>query len=182
MAACAEIVGDVTPPFRFHEIDRAEMASGAGSGGGAPEPDPGRGGGPARLEFVGGVAAAFAAGHGYCGRAPITPRGPARRPRPGLWRRSWRGPAGGIGHAASLEAATSWPRRECRGGAPPPQSVVLQGPDDAWETTGTLHPNELGHLAMARAFLALLRALVRSRRRNGTVPPRWVVGSGSPTA
>jgi len=142
---CEEILGDVTPPFRFHEINRAEQQEGLD-----------RVVGPLNriLEdaavrhswgLVGGVAEAFASGHGYC----------AGRPDYSLL------PGEGTGldwfrHPAGLDAATalSWPGVSWYRTAA--QSVRLQGPDSAWESAGTLHPNELGHLAMVDALLAAL--------------------------
>jgi lysophospholipase L1-like esterase len=154
--ACREIVGDVTPPFGFHEIDEAEMAA---AGDRVVRPlnrilaeAAGRHG----WRFVTGIAAAFGAGHGYCARRPdyappagrgeagsLLPAGPAGTSR---W---YRHAASGEAAMALLAPGVSWWRTAA-------QSVVLQGPDDAWETTGTLHPNELRHLALARALLAVL--------------------------
>jgi lysophospholipase L1-like esterase len=153
-AACGEIVGDVTPPFRFHEIDRAEMAAGWAR---VVEPlnrilaeAAARHG----WEFVGGASAAFAAGHGYCALRPDYAPGAGEAAPAGLLQTALAGSGRWYRHSASLQAATalaapgvSWWRTAA-------QSVVLQGPSDAWETMGTLHPNELGHLAMAQALLA----------------------------
>ena len=153
-AACSEIVGDVTPPFRFHEIDRAEMAAGRAR---VVEPlnrilaeAAARHG----WEFVGGVSAAFAAGHGYCGLRPDYPAGAGEAASAGPLETVLAGTGRWYRHGASLDPGTvlaapgvSWWRTAA-------QSVVLQGPADAWETMGTLHPNELGQLAMARAFLS----------------------------
>ena len=154
VAACSEIVGDVTPPFRFHEIDRAEMAAGRAR---VLEPlnrilaeAAARHG----WEFVGGVSAAFAAGHGYCGLRPDYSAGAGQAASAGPLETVLAGTGRWYRHGASLNAGAvlaapgvSWWRTAA-------QSVVLQGPADAWETMGTLHPNELGQLAMARAFLS----------------------------
>jgi lysophospholipase L1-like esterase len=154
-AACREIVGDVTPPFRFHEIDRAEMAVGRAR---VVEPlnrilaeAAARHG----WEFVGGLSAAFAAGHGYCGLRPDYSTGSGEPGWAGFLQAIPAGPGRWYRHGASPEAAAalaapgvSWWRTAA-------QSVALQGPADAWKTMGTLHPNELGHLAMARALLAV---------------------------
>jgi hypothetical protein len=150
---CPEIAGDLTPPFGFHEIDGAEqsaaralvlqplnrlLAEAAARHG---------------WVYVGGVAAAFADGHGYCADPPsygpevaagASPFGGALAALyPGRW----------YHHPASFEQAglpdgtgVSWYRTAA-------QSAILQGPAARWDTTGTLHPNELGHLAMAGALL-----------------------------
>ncbi|MBP1632441.1 MAG: hypothetical protein H6Q11_729, partial [Acidobacteria bacterium] len=74
--ACGEIVGDVTPPFRFHEIDRAEMAAGRER---VVQPlnrilaeAAARHG----WHFVAGVAERFS-GHPYCGARPSYSEGSA---------------------------------------------------------------------------------------------------------
>lgn len=155
-AACREIVGDVTPPLGFHEIDEAEMAAGRARVVGPLNQILAAAAGRHGWGFIGGVAAQFGAGHGYCASRPDYGEGTGRGEAAGL---QLTGPAGTsrwYRHGASLEAAmaladpgVSWWRTAA-------QSVVLQGPGDAWETTGTLHPNELGHLATARALLAAL--------------------------
>lgn len=150
---CPEIAGDLTPPFGFHEIDTLEasaarslvlqplnlvLAEAASRHG---------------WTYVSGVATAFAAGHGYCGTipfyAPTTNRElpGATGAFPGLSSEQW------YRHPATLDPAgapdgpgVSWYRTAA-------QSAVLQGPASRWDTTGTLHPNELGHRAMARALL-----------------------------
>jgi lysophospholipase L1-like esterase len=154
--ACREIVGDVTPPFRFHEIDRAEMAAGRAR---VVEPlNRSLAEAAARhgWEFVGGLSPAFAAGHGYCGLRPDYSPVSGEPGSAGFLQNISAGVGRWYRHGASPEAAAalaapgvSWWRTAA-------QSVALQGPADAWETMGTLHPNELGHLAMARALLAVL--------------------------
>ncbi|MCU0282119.1 MAG: hypothetical protein MUE66_09970 [Acidimicrobiia bacterium] len=145
---CGEIVGDVTPPFRFHEINRAEQEQG-----GTRVVQPlNRAVADAAARhgwiLVAGVAEAFAAGHGYCGsipRYPVAAGGTGR----------WSGVDGWYRHPAALAGdvaegpGVSWYRTAA-------QSVLLQGPDTAWDSTGTLHPNELGQAAMAGALLELL--------------------------
>ncbi|MFH1330295.1 MAG: hypothetical protein ABIJ48_06585 [Actinomycetota bacterium] len=151
---CGEIVGDATPPFRFHEINRAEQEEGL-----------------ARVVrplnrilaaaasrhgwgFVGGVAEGFAAGHGYCGTRPAYSSAtgePTGSPASGAGgTRSW------YRHPAGLEAAQALTGEGVGWYRTATQSVVLQGPGTAWDTAGTMHPNELGHLAMARSLLAAL--------------------------
>jgi hypothetical protein len=145
---CPEIVGDVTPPFGFHEIDREEQAAARervlGPLNRILEEAASRHG----WTFVGGLAAAFASGHGYCEAAP----------------RYWEG-GGGL---LAGTAPAAWYRNPAAAADEPPagrgtawyrtaaQSVILQGPDDAWQTMGTLHPNEQGHLAIAGALLQAL--------------------------
>ena len=153
---CREIVGDVTPPMRFHEISRAEgrlgvtdvlkplnlkLAEVAAAHG---------------WRFVAGVDVAFANGHGYCAPWPVYGYPEDYEDVPGFavsqldlpdgWYRNpgrFSGPAqlGGVG--------ISWYRTAS-------QSVVLQGPEAPFNTSGTLHPNEVGHAAIARLVLARL--------------------------
>ncbi|MBS1195900.1 MAG: hypothetical protein H6R33_620, partial [Actinobacteria bacterium] len=103
--------------------------------------------------FVDGVAAAFGAGHGYCMAAPDYRTGggdaapatvaPYTRLAPEGW---YRHPMLEDLGPFLAEPAVSWYRTAA-------QSVVLQGPAARWDTRGTLHPNELGHLAMAGFLL-----------------------------
>ncbi len=146
---CGEIVGDVTPPFRFHEINRAEQEQGVTR---VVQPlNRALADAAARhgWTLVAGVAEAFAAGHGYCGSGPRYPAAAGGTgPGPGCGRLvppSRRPRAGDVAAAPGV----SWYRTAA-------QSVLLQGPEAAWDTTGTLHPNELGQLAMAGALLELL--------------------------
>lgn len=150
---CREIAGDLTPPFGFHEIDTGEQAAAV-----ARVLDPlNRILGEAAVRhgwsFVGGVAEAFRQGHGYCAAAPRYegPNGGAGQlptPSPVV---GYRHPAQVDLHGLLAEPGLSWYRTAA-------QSVVLQGPARRWETTGTLHPNELGQLAMATAVLAAMAA------------------------
>ncbi len=109
--------------------------------------------------YVSGVAAAFGAGHDYCGTPPSYGRTTGGEPDggtgafPGLFLDHW------YRHPAEMDPAgepdgpgVSWYRTAA-------QSAVLQGPVTRWETTGTLHPNELGHRAMARAMLEAMGVL-----------------------
>lgn len=149
---CAEIAGDLTPPFGFHEIDTAEeeaavarvldplnslLAEAASRHGWA---------------VVGGVAGAFARGHGYCADPPAY-AGAGDDGGPGLPALSsapvYRHPGREDLTAFRSLPGVSWYRTAA-------QSVALQGPSARWETTGTLHPNELGHLSMAAAVLAAM--------------------------
>lgn len=151
---CREIVGDTTPPFGFHEIDRNEQALGvelllrplnqvlreAAARNG--------------WSFVDGVAEAFAAGHGYCAPWPdygypaeythTAPIGGSRLSYPEGW---FRNPGRGGGPMLVGGTDVTWYRTAG-------QSAALQGPGARFDTTGTLHPNELGHEAIARLVLA----------------------------
>lgn len=154
-STCGEIVGD-TAPLGLHEIDRSEQRLGVER---LLRPL------NATLEaaaathgwrYVGGIAEAFSAGHGYC--APWPDYGSPSEP-------------GGAGHGSpSLGDPDRWFRNPGRFGSPmlmgdgpvtwyrtAAQSATLQGPGTRYLTTGTLHPNELGHDAIARLVLAALR-------------------------
>ena len=153
---CREIVGDVTPPIRFHEISRAEGRRGVSEVVDPLNAELARAAAAHGWTFVDGVAAAFGQGHGYCAAWPdygypeeyaaapgfaasqlAFPDGWYRNPGPVL-------PAvavGGIG--------VTWYRTAA-------QSSVLQGPAAPFATTGTLHPNELGHAAIAELVLRSL--------------------------
>jgi lysophospholipase L1-like esterase len=153
---CQEIVGDVTPPFTFHEVDEREQASGV-----TRLLDPLN----ATLAdiaatydwtFVGGVASSFAAGHGYCApwpdygypdwfeRSPLVFQQRLDAPE------GWYRPPGRYGSPLLLNpGVVSWYRTAA-------QSAVLQGPVPRFLTAGTLHPNEQGHLALARLVLDAL--------------------------
>lgn len=155
--SCREIVGDATPPFGLHEIDRKEQELGVdfllGPLNEAISDAANRRG----WIFVDGVAEAFAAGHGYCAPWPDYGYPPE------------------YGHTASiggdrLSYPAGWFRNPGLGGGPmllggidvtwyrtAAQSAVLQGPGARFDTTGTLHPNEVGHDAIARLVLAAMR-------------------------
>jgi hypothetical protein len=152
-AICPEIAGDLTPPFGVHEIDSAEQAAAREL---VLEPLNQALAEAARRhgwEFVDGVADAFVEGHGYCGVAPDYRRGggdaaPATaaaytRLLPEGW---YRHPMQQDLGLFLVEPGVSWYRTAG-------QSVVLQGPGAWWDTRGTLHPNELGHLAIAGILL-----------------------------
>jgi lysophospholipase L1-like esterase len=153
---CDEIVGDVTPPLGFHEIDTFEQAEGKAR---VLEP-------LNRLlaeaasrhgwVLVDGIAAAFGAGHGYCADPPDygipagDPAEPAAVHFPLLFPEEWyRHPMHADLSDFLDEPGLSWYRTAA-------QSVALQEPGAAWDADGTLHPNELGHLAMAAALLEAL--------------------------
>lgn len=150
---CDEIVGDAAP-LGLHEINRAEQQLGR-----SEVLDPLN----AALQaaslrhewtYVGGVVAAFTDGHGYCAEWPdygypvaFTSAPSVLRDRldhPDAWYRN-----SGLSETPTQTGAVSWYRTAG-------QSVVLQGPDSRTETTGTMHPNELGHRAMANLALAVL--------------------------
>jgi len=150
---CDEIVGDAAP-LGLHEINREEQRLG-----GTEVLDPLN----ALLrdaslrhgwDFAAGGAQAFADGHGYCAEWPnygypaeLGQRLPIllhRLDYPDGWYRN-----GGLGGTERLEGPINWYRTAG-------QSVALQGPDSRVDTTGTMHPNELGHRAMADLVLAIL--------------------------
>ena len=153
---CREIVGDVTPPIRFHEISRAEGRRGVTE---VLDPLNAELASAAALQgwtFVDGVSAAFANGHGYC--APWPEYGYPERygDIPGFavspldfpdgW---YRNPGALSGPAQLGGTAITWYRTAS-------QSAVLQGPAAPFATSGTLHPNEVGHAAIARLVLRAL--------------------------
>ena len=153
---CREIVGDATPPFGFHEIDESEQEAAVSR---VLEPlnrtlarsalDHGWG-------FVGGIAEAFAAGHGYCAPWPdygypadATDAELLRGPLafPDAW---YRNPGRYSGAVLVGGSEVTWYRTA-------EQSAALQGPAAPHATSGTLHPNEIGHAFIAfRVLQALL--------------------------
>ena len=153
---CREIVGDVTPPIQFHEISRDEGRLGVTY---VVEPL------NAALEvaaaehgwlFVDGIADAFSAGHGYCAPWPNYGYPDGAFDDPGFsstvldFADSWyRNPGRLSGPVQQGGLAISWYRNAA-------QSSVLQGPAEPFATTGTLHPNEVGHAAIARIVLLRL--------------------------
>ncbi len=135
---CGEIVGDIFSPFRFLEIDRNEQQEGRTR---VIEPlNTAARDAAARhgWVFAGGVAGAFFDGHGYCAHEPDYGGGVFYR-NPGMTTLL---PVFG-------DRVTSWFRTAA-------QSSQLQGPGRRPDTTGTLHPNEFGHAAMARLALQAL--------------------------
>ncbi|HSM02882.1 MAG TPA: hypothetical protein VK960_10660 [Acidimicrobiia bacterium] len=153
---CREIVGDTASPLGFHEIDRNEQQMGVAR---ILRPLNAALEASARAHgwrYVDGIAEAFAAGHGYC--APWPDYGSPSQP-------------GGSGRGSpSLDDPDRWFRNPGRSGGPmlmgdglvtwyrtAAQSAALQGPGARYMTKGTLHPNELGHEAIARLVLAALR-------------------------
>ncbi len=149
---CSEIVGDTTPPFGFHEISAAEQELGRLRVLGPLNSTLAEAARRHGWTFVGGIAEAFAAGHGYCGNWPDYgyPEGYYDRPFPDrlAFPDGWyRHPARLNVKAEAGEPGITWYRTAA-------QSAALQGPDARRNTAGTMHPNELGHLAMARAALA----------------------------
>lgn len=154
---CHEIVGDTAPPLGFHEIDSGEQRLGVER---LLRPLNAALGEVARSHgwrYVGGIDAAFAAGHGYCAPWPdygsSTEPGGAARGRPSLGDpdRWFRNPGRNGGPMLMGNGPVSWYRTAA-------QSAALQGPGTRFLTTGTLHPNELGHDAIARLVLAARRA------------------------
>ncbi|MBI5156397.1 MAG: hypothetical protein HZA58_00135 [Acidimicrobiia bacterium] len=150
---CREIVGDVTPPIRFHEISRDEGRRGVQE---VVEPLNAELARAARAHgwiFVDGIASAFGQGHGYCAPWPDYgyPEDDAAAPGfatslldfPDAW---YRNPGPAPGSDPMGDGAVSWYRTAA-------QSSVLQGPAAPFATSGTLHPNELGHAAIAALVL-----------------------------
>lgn len=154
---CREIVGDATPPFGVHEIDRNEQQLGVDLLLGPLNDVISDAASRRGWIFVGGVAEAFAAGHGYCAPWPdygypaeyghTAPIGGARLSYPEGW---FRNPGLGGGPMLLGGIDVTWYRTAA-------QSAVLQGPEARFDTTGTLHPNEVGHDAIARLVLAAMR-------------------------
>lgn len=153
---CREIVGDTTPPFGFHEVDEQEQQWGRDLVLGPLNDAIGRAADRHGWELVPGVAAAFLAGHGYCAdwpdygyprdylAAPSLFRDPLDHPS-GWYRVP--GPYGGP--LVLNRGGVSWYRTAS-------QSAALQGPAPRFLTSGTLHPNELGHAAISRMVLGVL--------------------------
>ncbi len=155
---CDEIVGDVTAPFGFHEVDSREQAAAV-----------------ARLldplnrvlqeaatsngwTWVGGVATAYSQGHGYCAPWPNYGYPDEFEDSPLLFRQpldfpeGWYRPPGRYQSSRLLnEGQVSWYRTAG-------QSAALQGPSPRLFTSGTLHPNELGHAAISLLALSALAA------------------------
>ncbi len=132
---CGEIVGDVLAPFRFLEIDRREQQAGRTlviDPLNAVVSDAAHRHG---WELVDGIAAAFFQGHGYCAMPPVYGDDA-----------QYRNPGWDLIALDPGDRTTSWFRTAS-------QSVALQGPRVGFETTGTLHPNELGHAAIADLVL-----------------------------
>lgn len=144
---CREIVGDATPPFRFHEIDEEEQAAAIEQ---VLRPlNEVLAATAARLGwvYVGGVAEAFAAGHGYCAPWPDYTAGGDLLAGPLAFPDAWyRNPGRLSPPALSGGAEVTWYRTA-------EQSATLQGPAAPHATSGTLHPNEIGHAAIARRVL-----------------------------
>ncbi len=153
LGTCGEIVGDTTPPFRFHEIDLAEQEEGRVRVleplNGAIREAAARHG----WVYLDGVAAAFGAGHGYCAPWPDYGYPDEYTARPGFltsrldYPEGWYRNPGVGGTLPESGSDVSWYRSAA-------QSAVLQGPDARYATAGTLHPNELGHRAIAEIALA----------------------------
>ncbi|MBU1226897.1 MAG: hypothetical protein KJ698_06785 [Actinobacteria bacterium] len=150
---CDQIVGDAAP-LGLHEINRGEQRLGRSEVLDPLNADLWEAAARHDWDYVGGVVAAFTDGHGYCAEWPDYGYPPAFAQRPALlWDR--------------LDYPDAWYRHPGLAATPPRpgpvgwyrtagQSVVLQGPDSRVDTTGTLHPNELGHRAMANLALAFL--------------------------
>ena len=142
---CRAIVDDAAP-FGFHEINRSEQQDGLDRVlrplNRALEEAAIRHG----WTYVGGVADAFAAGHGYCAPWPAYGSGGRDLGDPSGW---YRNPGATGLQLQPGHSLVSWYRTAA-------QSAALQG-GSRFETGGTLHPNELGQQAMAQRMLAVLR-------------------------
>ncbi|NQV05480.1 hypothetical protein HQ535_02935 [bacterium] len=155
---CGEIVGDITAPLRFHEISTAEQNLGReyvlNPLNDAISQASRRHGWIA----VPHVSDAFAAGHGYCGDWPDYGYPDSFFSRPS-WMRSrgdypdgWYRSPGLEGVPAEIDGpGVTWYRTAA-------QSAAIQGPSDRTATPGTLHPNELGHQAIAGRVLGVVVA------------------------
>ena len=154
---CDEIVGDTTPPLRFHEIDEKEQARAVAEVLNPLNAALASIAAAQGWHFVGGVAEPFARGHGYCAPWPdygYPTDAAGRRLLGGLlaYPDAWyRNPGKFSSGALVGGGAVTWYRTAA-------QSSELQGPDSRYATTGTLHPNEIGHEAIARLVLAALAA------------------------
>lgn len=150
---CDEIVGDVTAPFPFHEVDEAEQGAGITRMLQPLNRHLEQAADRHGWHYVGGVSTAFARGHGYCAPWPDYGYPAEFRELPFLTSRridfpdGWYRTPGRYGGGVTLnQGAVSWYRTAA-------QSARLQGPAPRFLTSGTLHPNELGHLAIARIVL-----------------------------
>lgn len=153
---CREIVGDVTPPIRFHEISREEGRRGVNEVVRPLNAELARAADALGWTFVGGIAEAFSQGHGYCAPWPDYGYPEEYTAAPGFigdrldfpdgWYRN-PGLAASAGPLATGEI--TWYRTAS-------QSSVLQGPQAPFATSGTLHPNEVGHMAIAQLVLSSL--------------------------
>lgn len=153
---CEEIVGDTTPPLGFHEVDEREQQWGRDYVLGPLNATIAAAASRHGWTFVDGVSEAFLAGHGYCAEWPDYGYPAAFDDAPFLLRdrldfpSGWYRPPGPFGAAALLNRGpASWYRTAS-------QSAALQGPAPRFLTSGTLHPNELGHAEIARMVLSVL--------------------------
>jgi hypothetical protein len=153
---CDEIVGDATPPLRFHEIDRLEQLAGMDRVLGPLNEAIGAAAARHGWTVVGGVSEAFG-GHGYCADWPDYGYPDSFWNRPSFMRKrldhpdAWyRNPGASSGALLLSGHEVTWYRSAG-------QSAVLQGPDRLG-TTGTMHPNELGHTALAALAFQAIRA------------------------
>lgn len=149
---CPEIVEDAAP-FGFHEIDRREQRLGRERVLRPLNETLAEAADRYGWTFVSGVAAGFADGHGYCAAWPDYGYPAEYQAAPALLRNRLDYPSGWYrnpGTAAELpgQETAGWYRTAA-------QSSALQGPNRT-ETTGTMHPNELGHMAMAELLLAAM--------------------------
>ena len=152
---CKEIVGDAAP-LGVHEIDGTEQALGRDRVlqplNAVLQAAAARHG----WTVAAGVAESFSAGHGYCAAWPDYGYPKAFESRPWFLRdrldfpSGWyRNPGAAPLDSVDFDTAGSWYRTAG-------QSASLQGPSTRHRTTGTMHPNEFGHAAMAKLALAAL--------------------------
>ena len=155
---CDEILGDVTAPFGFHEVDSNEQAAAVAR---LLDPlnrllqDAAAGNG---WTWVGGVASTYSQGHGYCAPWPNYGYPDEFEDAPLLFRRRLNFPEGWYrppGHYRSSPLLNQGPVSWYRTAG---QSAALQGPSPRFLTSGTLHPNELGHGVIALLALTAIAA------------------------
>jgi hypothetical protein len=147
---CREIVGDAAP-FGLHEISRNEQRLGRELVLDPLNATLAEAAAAFGWTYVEGVADAFAAGHGYCAPWPDYGYPPEYEAAPAILRDRYAHPEAwyrnpGAAGVPTAAFAAGWYRTAG-------QSSALQGPDSRTETTGTMHPNELGHLTMARLLI-----------------------------
>ncbi|MCH7585014.1 MAG: CHASE2 domain-containing protein [Acidobacteria bacterium] len=108
--------------------------------------------------WVGGVASTYSQGHGYCAPWPNYGYPDEFEDAPLLFRRRLNFPEGWYrppGHYRSSPLLNQGPVSWYRTAG---QSAALQGPSPRFLTSGTLHPNELGHGVIALLALTAIAA------------------------
>lgn len=148
---CREIVGDTTDPVRFHEVSEAEGSAAVDRVLAPLNAHLAQASLLHGWDFVGGISEAFAAGHGYCAAWPNYGYEADEDRFPGFAAAILDQPDGWYRNPGDSDmddtGDLTWYRTAT-------QSAVLQGPAAPYATSGTLHPNEIGHAAIARMVLA----------------------------